>query len=417
MTQRPNRSLPLLALIVLAVCAVANGVYLTMVHVDYTTGVDTVAGACQGLAEHGCAVTAGRFGAVAGIPVAAIGLAGGASILVCAVAAYRKRDALHDGYRSLLLVLTGFSVFASVIMGMLSSLEGSFCPFCLIWYGLNIGLFAAAFIARNRDLRPTDVLDDVTGNGAFVVLGVFGVVLVSAVLWHHNRLATQMAEQEAEIEANAPAIAARILEKNETFAKGPVDVPAMRDNPTKLVGGATAAEADVVIVEFADFQCPFCQKLWTGMHDYLEQTDRSIRVHFAHYPLNSACNPGVNDLHPDACQAAVAGVCAEAQGKFWEFGDVVFPNQTSLDRDDLLDYAKEAGLDPNALATCMDDPKSMGQVRYDIGMGNKIDLSATPMFLINGYPVTGAFPPPVLEEIIKQVLAHDAGENPEAAGA
>ncbi len=409
MSKPRNFTVPLIALIVLSTLAVADGIYLMRVHIDYMTGVNTVAGACYEYAENGCSVTAGRFGSFLGIPVAAIGFAGALGTLACAVMAFRRRAERHDGYRSLLFALASLSLLASVVMGTFSIIEGSFCPFCVIWYGLNAGLFAAAWFARNPNAASGDLLDDILGNEAFVPLAVFGLALSGAVYWHHAFLTDQQAEQDADVAANAPAIAAEVLAKNKTFEREPVDVFKMRDNPTKFAGGATNEQADVVIVEFGDFQCPFCKKLWTGMEEYMGTTDRSIRLHFAHYPLNDACNPGINDLHPFACQAAVAAVCSAQQEKFWEFGDLTFENQESLERGDLVDYAKQVGLDVDAFETCLDDPKSLGQVRYDIGLGNKADLSGTPTFFINGYSVVGAFPPAVLEEIIKQILAHEAG--------
>lgn len=408
MSKPRNFTVPLIVLLVLSAAAVADGIYLMRVHIDYVTGVNTVAGACYEYAEKGCSVTAGRFGSFLGIPVAAIGFAGALGTLACAVMAFRRRAMRHDGYRSLLFALAAFSLLASVVMGTFSLIEGSFCPFCVIWYGLNTGLFAAAWFVRNPGTGFGDLLDDVLGNEVFVPLAVFGIALAGAVYWHHSFLSQQQAEQDADVAANAPEIAAAVLAKNKTFEREPVDVLKMRDNPTKLVGGATDEQADVVIVEFGDFQCPFCKKLWTGMEEYLDTTDRSIRLHFAHYPLNDACNPGINDLHPFACQAAVAAVCSAKQEKFWTFGDVVFENQESLERGDLVDYAKESGLDVDAFETCLDDPKAMGQVRYDIGLGNKADLSGTPTFFINGYSVVGAFPPPILDEIVKQILEHDA---------
>ncbi|MGH1341892.1 MAG: DsbA family protein [Nannocystales bacterium] len=408
MSKPRNFTVPLIALIILSTLAVADGIYLMRVHIDYVTGVNTVAGACYEYAENGCSVTAGRFGSVLGVPVAAIGFAGALATLACAVMAFRRRAQRRDGYRSLLLALASFSLLASVVMGTFSIIEGSFCPFCVIWYGLNTGLYIAAWSARNVDTVAGDLFDDLVGNDAFVPLGVFGFALAGAVYWHHAYLAGQQAEQDADVAANAPELAAAILEKNKTFDREPVDVLKMRDNPTKFVGGATNEQAEVVIVEFGDFQCPFCKKLWTGMEEYLDTTDRNIRLHFAHYPLNDACNPGINDLHPFACQAAVAGVCAAKQEAFWKFGDVVFENQESLERGDLVDYAKDSGLDVDAFETCLDDPKSMAQVRYDIGLGNKADLSGTPTFFINGYSLVGAFPPPILEELIKQILEHDA---------
>lgn len=411
MIESRKRSYALVALMVLATLAACDGVYLMLVHVDYTIGINTVAGACYELAEKGCSVTAGRFGSVMGIPVAGIGFGGAIATLACGIMAFRSRQRHADPFRQLLLALTGFSVLASVTMATLSGVEGSFCPFCIIWYGLNAGLFAAAWIARDRDLGPTDILDDVTSNAAFVALGAFAIALIGGVLWHHARLARLAGEQEDMVEKNAPQIAERILEKNGTFSKPPMQELRMLENPTKLIGGATASEADVVIVEFGDFQCPHCKKLWESMEEYLATTDLSVRVHFAHYPLNAACNPGVNDLHPNACQAAIASVCAAQQDEFWAYGDRVFANQTDLDRDDLTSYAREEGLDLDAFATCMDDPKTIAQVRYDIALGGKVDLPATPTFVVNGYVVTGAFPPPVLSEIIKQILAHDLARD------
>lgn len=411
MSKPRNLSVPLIALLVLSVLAAADGIYLLRVHVDYATGVNTVAGACYEYAEHGCSVTAGRFGSFFGIPVAAIGFAGALALLACVVMALRARAARHDPYRALVFGLATFSLLASVAMATFSVIEGSFCPFCVAWYGINACLFAAAWFVRDRDATFGDMLDDALGNAAFVPLGVFGVALAGAVLWHHGVLEQQLSDRDAEVATKAPELAAEALAKNESFDKGPVTTLKMLENPTKLYGGATAEQADVVIVEFGDFQCPFCKKLWTNLEEYLASTDRSIRVHFAHYPLNEACNPGINDLHPNACQAAVASVCASKQEKFWEYGDIVFANQESLDRDDLVDYAKEAGLDVDAFQTCLDDPAAMAQVRYDIGLGIKAELSGTPTFFINGYPLVGAYPPPVLEELIEQVLAHQAEQG------
>ncbi len=411
MNSKRNLTAPLLALIGFAVLAAADGIYLMLVHIDYITGVNTVAGACHELAEHGCSVTAGRFGAIAGIPVASIGFAGAIAILGCGVAAFRNRAREHDAFRSLLVVLTGFSVLASLTMATLSGVEGSFCPFCVAWYGINAASFAAAWMVRNRGLAPTDVIDDVTRNPGFVALGLFAGALVIGVFSHHQRLARLLEEQQREVEEHAPEFAALVLDKNGTFEKPPIQNIRIMENPTKLVGGATEDEADIVIVEFGDFQCPHCKKLWESMEEFLASTDRSIRLHFAHYPLNSACNPGSNDLHPNACQAAVAGVCAQKQGKFWEFGSRMFETQEDLERADVVEYAQELGLDVDTFTTCLDDPLSMAQVKYDIALGIKTELNATPTFYVNGYSVTGAFPPVVLEEILAAIVAHDETTN------
>lgn len=406
MTKTRDRTVPLVILVALAALAMADGVYLTLVHLDYLSGIKTIAGACQTLSEHGCAVTAGRFGSIAGIPVATIGLAGAASVFVVGLASLRRRGVADDPNRTVLLALTGFSVIASLAMGVLSTIEDSFCPFCLIWYGLNVGLFAAAFLARNRSRSRLDALDDLTSASGFLALGSFALALLLGIFIYNTRRETMEKKEQQMVTDHAPEIAERILMKNQTL-ENRVSTPELRNNPTKGPG-----DAEVVIVEFGDFECPHCQRLWDSMNEYLATTDRTVQVRFANFPLHSKCNPGINDLHPHACDAAVAGVCAEQQGKFWEMGQLMFDNQKALEPGEIREYASEAGLDLAAYDSCIASPDTMTQIRFDIGLGIKLDIKSTPTFYVNGYPVAGAFPAPILAEVIEQILAHERGESP-----
>lgn len=400
MAQTRNRTVPLVALVVLALLAVADGVWLTVVHIDYATGINTVASTCHSISENGCTVTAGRFGAVMGVPVATIGAAGSFAILVLGVGALLKRDATEDPQRSLLLLLGGFSVVASIVMATLSTIEGSYCPFCVAWYVLNLGIFATAWLARNRGHCAYDIVDDATGNTGFVALGAFVIALVAGVWLHNRELARRHAEEEKVMEERAPEIAKGILEKQETFAKPPLQI-AIKNAPSK-----GPDDAEIEIIEFGDFECPHCQKLWNSLEEYLKVTDRKVRVHFVNFPLSNACNAMARDLHPHACAAAVAGVCAHRQNRFWDYGQLMFDNQQSLDTDDLVQYAKDVDMDISLFQSCLDDPSAMTQVKYDIGLAIKADVKATPTFYVNGYAVTGAFPVPLLAAIIDEIAAH-----------
>ena len=110
-----------------------------------------------------------------------------------------------------------------------------------------------------------------------------------------------------------------------------------------------------------------------------------------------------------ACAAAVAGVCAARQDRFWEYGQVLFDNQKALETDDLVKYAADVDLDTALFQSCLDDPDAMTQVKYDIGLAMRLDVKATPTFFVNGYPVTGAFPVPILSAVIDQIAAYKAG--------
>jgi protein-disulfide isomerase len=256
-------------------------------------------------------------------------------------------------------------------------------------------------MARNRDHSVTDIVDDVTGNTGFVALGAFVVALVAGVAMHNGELSRRMKKEEEMMQEHAPEIADKILEKGETLKQPPRDV-AVKGSPSK-----GPDDADIVIVEFGDFECPHCQKLWNSVEEYTRTTDRKVKLHFANFPLNDACNPMATDLHPHACAAAVAGVCAQRQDRFWEYGQLLFDNQKALDTDDLVQYAKDVDMDIAAFQSCLDDPDAMTQVKYDIGQAMKLDVRATPTFFVNGYPVTGAFPVPILSAIIDKIAAHE----------
>jgi protein-disulfide isomerase len=100
----------------------------------------------------------------------------------------------------------------------------------------------------------------------------------------------------------------------------------------------------------------------------------------------------LNSIHPFAQKAAEATECADEQGKFWEFHDVVFANQTAIDVDSLKGYAAELGLDTGAFGDCLDEGKQSSEVEKDSADAQAAGLGSTPSFFINGQPVIGAVP-------------------------
>jgi protein-disulfide isomerase/uncharacterized membrane protein len=388
----------LVALIVCALAGVLDGVYLTLVHLDYETGNVEAASVCHKLAEAGCSVTAGRFGVLLGIPVATIGAAGAATILVLAVAAWIRRHENEDPFRSLTLVMSGFAVVVSAVMASFSAIEGSFCPFCVIWYGINAATFAAAYFARNRGHGLGDLLDDCLGGKGFGALAIFSVLVLGGAFAHHDRRATLLEAREAEMMEHAPEIAAKIVDELLAAPIKPFDSDHL---PTQ-----GSEDPEVRIVEFGDFECPHCKKAWDMLEAYLERTDRKVRVRFANFPLDSKCNARIDrEIHPHACAAAVAAQCAHRQGKFWEYGGKLFENQGQLDREDLRRHAQEVGLDLAAFTDCLGDPEALAAVKRDIELGEVLQIRATPTSYVNDVEITGALPPPLFDAVVEELLA------------
>lgn len=383
----------MLVLLVLALLGAADGLYLTIVHLDYEVGRPGMATICHALSSTGCTVTAGRFGDFAGIPVATIGMGGALATAVLAAIAWFRRERWEDPYRSGALVLALLSVLASLTMAVLSSIEGAWCPFCVLWYALNFGQAAAAWAIRDRHLGVRDALDDMLGMPALVAAAVFAATIGIGTPWYRNAKAELERERDAVL---IPMFVQEVLDQQ------PVRFELV-DAPSR-----GPADAEVVIVEFGDFECPFCRKLWLAVEQYAASGRRSVRVQFAHFPLDSSCNRHVDKLHPQACNAAVAAECARRQDKFFELGEVMFAHQQSLAREQLREYAATAGLDVAAFDKCMVDPTALERVKQDISRGVELEISGTPTFFINGYRMTGALPPQVLEGVIEGLLAAPA---------
>ncbi|MBQ1267325.1 MAG: thioredoxin domain-containing protein [Proteobacteria bacterium] len=142
-------------------------------------------------------------------------------------------------------------------------------------------------------------------------------------------------------------------------------------------------DALVTIVEYTDFQCPFCSRGNATLQELLKNNPGKFNVYFRHYPL---------PFHDKAQLAHQAAEAAKKQGKFWEYYDLLFANQDKLDRDNLIKFAKELGLDETKFVADMDSAEAVAAVKADLASGEKAGVQGTPHFLINGHIVSGAQP-------------------------
>ena len=145
------------------------------------------------------------------------------------------------------------------------------------------------------------------------------------------------------------------------------------------------ADAKVTIVEFSDFECPYCSRAVSGVEKLVESYPDDVRVVFMHFPLG---------MHPRALPAAIASQCANQQGKFWSYHDKLFENQAQLTDEKFEAHAKEAGLDVEKFKACVGDPKTEAFVKKDMAQGTEAGVEGTPSFFINGEPYSGGVPTP-----------------------
>ncbi|MCG8589850.1 MAG: thioredoxin domain-containing protein [Proteobacteria bacterium] len=158
--------------------------------------------------------------------------------------------------------------------------------------------------------------------------------------------------------------------------------------------------APVTIVEFSDYQCPFCKRAEPVVKQVLERYPDQVRLVFRHMPLDS--------IHPLARGAAEASACADEQGRFWEFHDHLFQNQRALKPEDLERYAGETGLDVPEWKACMDEGRTKQLVADDVAAARLLDVRGTPAFFVNGIPLSGAKPLEDFVRVIDRELASAA---------
>jgi protein-disulfide isomerase len=163
------------------------------------------------------------------------------------------------------------------------------------------------------------------------------------------------------------------------------------NNPTK-----GPAKAPVTIVEFADFQCPFCRAALNSISAVNDKYGDKVRWIYMDFPLG---------MHAHAMDAAKAARCAGAQHKFWQYHDALFADQSKLAPDDLKATAKKLGLNTTEFDQCFDKGTYESGIRQDMAEGTRLGVTGTPTFFINGRELVGAQPPSAFDDIINEELA------------
>jgi predicted DsbA family dithiol-disulfide isomerase len=154
-------------------------------------------------------------------------------------------------------------------------------------------------------------------------------------------------------------------------------------------------KAPITIVEFSDFECPFCVRAEESIKKVLEAYPGKVRVVYRDYPL---------PFHPRAQKASEAALCAQDQGKYWQMHEKLFANQKALEPAQLKQHAKDLGLEAGKFDKCLDSGEKAALVDASKKAGEEAGVSGTPAFFINGRPLSGAQPFEKFKEIIDAEL-------------
>jgi protein-disulfide isomerase len=214
------------------------------------------------------------------------------------------------------------------------------------------------------------------------------------------------------LSAMAPAITRFLTEQREDAArlalinelrKGGPPVRVMMDAPrfevelSKDDPAVGEAKAPVTVIEFSDFQCPYCLRAAPTLKKIRQQYGDKVRLVWKDFPLTQ--------IHPEAFKAGEAGHCAAEQGKFWDYHDQLFGNQAELRPDDLKRHAATIGLDASKFNACLDTSKYAERVRDGVAQGTRLGVNSTPTVFINGRRISGAQAYEVFAGVIEEELA------------
>jgi len=158
-----------------------------------------------------------------------------------------------------------------------------------------------------------------------------------------------------------------------------------------------ADKAQITIVKFEDFHCPFCKQTQPALEHILARYDGKVRLVHKDFPLDT--------IHPQARLAAEAARCAGDEGKFWDYHDKLYASSPKAAVEDLKEHAKEVGLNPQSFEVCLSTGKYKAAVQKDSDDGTRLGLTGTPAFFINGRELAGSQPIEAFAAIIDEELA------------
>jgi len=314
------------------------------------------------------------YAVLLGVPVAAWGIFGYVLAGVVSLwGAFTRKPLLAAGCALHLAILF---VASSAAFGLVSAfLVTAVCVLCLATYGANL-LFLVCVLRAGRGV---------------------GLRAAMAEPWRFLRERTARALVTLAILAGCAGV---VMAAHPAYWKDAHDTGRTRPTTPNLPHGIEpggghfigAERPAITLVEFSDYECPYCRQSHVQLRALLERFPTLLRVVHRHYPLDQSCNSSLKGpMHQNACFAATIAECAGRQDRFWEANDYLFAEARNLHARPNKEIAHDLGLDLAALETCLreEGPRS---VAFDVDEGNRRDIHGTPTFFVEGKTYTGTYP-------------------------
>jgi uncharacterized membrane protein/protein-disulfide isomerase len=391
MSALARRLLIAFALLGLAASTAATYVHFNLIkNPDYSSFCDiNAAVSCK-------AAYLSRYGSIAGVPVAVGGILFFAWVLILMWGA-RGKSRIRDSAPA--YIFAGSTLALAVVLYLAYAsffILKELCPLCVATYVAVIGVFILSGGASSVPMSqlPRRALSDLRILIATPVALVIALLFIAGASWG---MSVFPREEVRPVAAQAPAITANETSEFERWWDLQPKVPSF---PLGNDG------AKVLIVEFADFQCPQCRVQYFALKPILDkyaQRPKDLKVVLKQFPLNSDCNSIVpTKMHVASCDAAAAAVMARSTGNFEKVQDWLFLHQQELSPTTVRGAAADVGKIRDFDAAY---PKAIQEVKSDVALGSSLGVGSTPTFFINGKRIPGGgLPPQYFEAAIELEL-------------
>lgn len=366
------------AFLALCLAGLAVAADLTLIHVKVHTD-PAYRSFCAISEEINCdTVAQSDWSVFLRVPTSVWGLVGYLLMGVLAAWGLTRRRLGPTWPAGLLVLLGSFSVLVAIGLGVVSKLViRSMCLMCIASWAISGGLLLLAWLQARG-----------TGVAAAVRADL-------AALWGRKRLFAGLAAAGLALAAALLLFYPRYWELDGRVGPGAL----AHGQDAQGVPWIGAAEPEVTIVEFSDYQCPHCVRAHHELRRLVERLPGARLVH-RHYPLDEECNPTIRSrFHAEACERARAAVCAEEQGRFWEMNDVLFLAQRQATLDPVA-AARRLKLDLERFRACLDAPTSRNRVDADLAEGRRLGVRGTPTFQVGDAQFVGHVPAAAIEKML-----------------
>ena len=372
--------------IILVLMFIGLGVSIHLLQIDYNVKFDAnYVPSCDVNDTVSCSkVAESKHSSLAGVPVASWGILGYLFVIIFMFTS-RKSKRFYSSLALFFFIFSAGSIYFFVIAKFVIE---AFCVYCITTYIVNWLAFILVLISIFKFKHDDEKFSLVENFKSlfdipFVIIPLYLVIGLGIVLPSYM------------IFSGSHDVSSLTKYKNARF------------NEKELYGICGAEEADVKIILYSDYECPYCERFETTIKKIIKNFS-NVELIRKEFPLDNKCNMLINkEFHKYACDAALFAKCSGVQGKFWEAADLLHLNKKDLKPNDLMKYVSHLKLNKKQIQDCMKSETTMNRVKLDIKEGLKAGVKGTPGFVVNGKTHSGAQP---YEKVYKIVI--EAGGKP-----